>query len=153
MASSKRLKSILVIVITLILSYYSYNQREDHNQVPAPASMAVEHTNDAVIDAFKSRRSDVQVEGAGRVEKILPDDTKGSRHQRFIVSVADNHTVLIAHNIDLAPRIAGLKKGDRVVFNGEYEYNERGGVIHWTHHDPRKRHADGWLEHKNKRYQ
>ncbi len=132
MASSKRLKSILVIVITLILSYYSYNQREDQNQVPASASMAVEHTNDAVIDAFKSRRSDVQVEGAGRVVKILPDDTKGSRHQRFIVSVADNHTVLIAHNIDLAPRIAGLRKGDRVVFNGEYEYNERGGVIHWT---------------------
>ena len=59
----------------------------------------------------------------------------------------------MAHNIDLAPKIKGLKKGDTVGFNGEYEWTEQGGVIHWTHHDPAKHHVDGWLEHQGQRYQ
>ena len=31
----------------------------------------------------------------------------------------------MAHNIDLAPKIEDLHKGDIVEFNGEYEYNEK----------------------------
>ncbi|MCP2039483.1 hypothetical protein L1281_000048 [Neisseria sp. HSC-16F19] len=103
--------------------------------------------------AFAARLSKVQMQGEGRVIKTLPDDNEGSRHQRFILKQADGHTVLVAHNIDLAPRLEGLKKGDTVGFYGVYEYNERGGVIHWTHHDPRGRHIDGWLEYRGKRYQ
>lgn len=106
-----------------------------------------------VHTAYESRQSDLQVEGEGVVVKVLKDDLKGSRHQRFILDVGRDLSVLVVHNIDLAPRIAELKRGDRVGFYGEYEYNTKGGVIHWTHHDPRKRHADGWLTHGGKRYQ
>jgi hypothetical protein len=85
--------------------------------------------------------------------KILADDTKGSKHQRFILKLSSGQTLLIAHNIDLAPRINGLHKGDSVSFNGEYEWNAKGGVVHWTHHDPQDRHEDGWLKYNGKVYQ
>lgn len=70
--------------------------------------------------AFQSKQSDIQVSGVGQVIVLLKDDLKGSRHQRFIVKLDSSQTLLIAHNIDLAPRINGLKKGDRVAFYGEY---------------------------------
>ena len=74
--------------------------------------------------------------GSGTVLRVLADDNSGSRHQRFILRLDSGQTVMVAHNIDLAPRIASLRAGDRVGFSGEYEWNAQGGVIHWTHHDP-----------------
>ena len=103
--------------------------------------------------AFKNRTSDVQVEGEGVVTRMLADDLSGSRHQRFIVSLASGQTVLIAHNIDIAPRIDGLQTGDSVRFYGEYVWNEEGGMVHWTHHDPEGRHVAGWLKHNGQTYQ
>ena len=85
--------------------------------------------------------------------KVLPDDNEGSRHQKFILELASGQTILIAHNIDLAPRIPDLRDGESVSFYGEYEWNERGGVVHWTHHDPQGRHVDGWLKHDGKTFQ
>ncbi len=58
----------------------------------------------------------------------------------------------MAHNIDLAPRVP-VKRGDIIAFCGEYEWNEKGGVIHWTHRCPRNRHFHGWIRHKNKYYE
>lgn len=77
----------------------------------------------------------------------MADDLKGRRHQKFLLRLSSGHTLLIAHNIDVAPRVAGLREGDRLAFWGEYEYNAQGGVIHWTHHDPQGRHTDGWIKH------
>ncbi len=80
------------------------------------------------------------MEGQGVVLKLLADDNDGSRHQRFVVALPSGQTLLIAHNIDLAPRIVGLREGDLVSFSGEYKWNPEGGVIHWTHRDQRNRH-------------
>jgi hypothetical protein len=107
----------------------------------------------ALAAAFENRRSDIQVQGSGRVSRVLADDNKGSRHQRFIVQLASGQTVLVAHNIDLADRVASIKAGDVVEFNGEYEWNEQGGVIHWTHHDPQGMHEAGWIKHAGRTYQ
>jgi len=109
--------------------------------------------DDAIGRAFASGTSDVQVQDDGKVISVLPDELDGSRHQRFIVQLASGQTLLITHNIEVAPRIAGLKVGDSVGFNGEYVWNEKGGVIHWTHHDPQGRHVAGWVMHNGKRYQ
>jgi hypothetical protein len=103
--------------------------------------------------AFKNRTSNVQVEGEGVVTRVLADDLAGSRHQRFVVRLASGQTVLIAHNIDIAPRVAGLQNGNSVRFYGEYVWNERGGMVHWTHHDPEGRHVAGWLKHNGRTYQ
>ncbi|MFO0871491.1 MAG: DUF3465 domain-containing protein [Pirellulales bacterium] len=108
---------------------------------------------EAIATAFRDRKSGMQVRGEGVVVRILADDTVGRRHQRFILSLPSGQTLLIAHNIDRAPRIAALKRGDTVAFNGVYEWNSKGGVIHWTHHDPSGRHVPGWLKHGGRTYQ
>ena len=103
--------------------------------------------------AYENRLSNVQVQGSGTVIRILKDDNEGSRHQKFILRLSSGQTLLIAHNIDLAPRINSISTGDVVQFYGEYEWNNKGGVVHWTHRDPNGRHVGGWLKHKGKTYQ
>lgn len=107
----------------------------------------------AITDAYQNQLSDVQVSGSGIVSRILKDDNKGRRHQRFILRLSSGQTLLIAHNIDLAPKINTLKKGDVVQFFGEYEWDSKGGVVHWTHHDPGGRHVDGWLKYNGRKYE
>jgi len=148
----------IIAAVTVLALYGLDNLRDDSTVSQAPAQAPRAETTAAAGDsliqaAYENRQSDVQVEGAGRVFKVLPDDNEGSRHQKFILELASGQTLLIAHNIDLAPRIPDLHEGDRVSFYGEYEWNERGGVVHWTHHDPQGRHVDGWLKHQGKRYQ
>jgi hypothetical protein len=103
--------------------------------------------------AFTNHISNIQVKGQGIVVKILADDFDGSRHQRFIIKLSSGQTLLIAHNIDLAPRINALQPGDSILFSGEYEWNPQGGVVHWTHRDRHGNHVAGWIEHQGKRYQ
>lgn len=115
----------------------------------------VEGDDGGIARLFRERKSDVVVEAAGVVLKVLPDDVEtadgSSRHQRFTVQFASGGTVLVAHNIDLAERVP-LRAGDRVRFRGEYEWNYRGGTVHWTHRDPKRRRADGWIEHAGRAY-
>ena len=103
--------------------------------------------------AYENHQSDVQVKGSGTVIRILKDDNQGSRHQKFILKLSSGQTILIAHNIDLAPRINSILKGDSVQFYGEYEWNNKGGVVHWTHRDPNGNHIGGWLKHNSIVYQ
>ena len=128
------------------------------SRLAAPAvfwqSMAKSSGDKQVLNAYKNQLSNVIVEDvSGTVDKLLTDDMEGSRHQRFIIRIATGHTVLIVHNIDLAPRLNALREGDRVSVKGEYEWNDRGGLIHWTHRDPNSRHEDGWIIHENVRYE
>jgi hypothetical protein len=110
--------------------------------------------NDTVLEkAYANHQSQVQVQGSGVVIKVLADDNNGSRHQRFIIKLASGQTLLVAHNIDLAPKITAIEENDPISFFGVYEWNAKGGVIHWTHRDPNNRHAHGWLKHNGKTYQ
>jgi hypothetical protein len=109
--------------------------------------------NSEIGRAFKTRTSNVQVEGEGIVNRLLEDDLTGSRHQRFIVRLASGQTVLVVHNIDIAPRVASLQTGDSVRFYGEYVWNAQGGMVHWTHHDPAGGHVAGWVKHNGRTYQ
>ncbi|MCD4781781.1 MAG: DUF3465 domain-containing protein [Candidatus Omnitrophica bacterium] len=109
--------------------------------------------NDLIKRAFEEKKSDLMVISIGTVVDILPDDTRGVRHQRFVVRLKNRMTLLISHNIDLSDPIKQLKKNDTVMFKGEYEWNAEGGVIHWTHKDPQGEREGGWIEHKGKKYE
>lgn len=95
----------------------------------SPAEAAAEISNTAIEHAYADKLSDIQVTGKGVVVKLLADDNKGSRHQKFLVEINPQQTLLFTHNIDLAPRVP-LKIGDEITFRGEYVYNPKGGVIH-----------------------
>jgi len=120
---------------------------------PGVSSLARDSDEATLENAFVNRSSNQQVAGQGTVVKMLPDDTNGSRHQRFIVRLNSGRTLLLSHNIDLAPRIDSLHTGDTVAFYGEYEWNPKGGVIHWTHRDPQGHHPAGWIKHDGQTYQ
>ena len=102
---------------------------------------------------YLAKISDAQVQDSGKVVKILADDNRGSRHQKFLVKIASGQKLLFAHNIDLAPRIDDIQVGDFISFRGEYVYNPKGGVVHWTHLDPQGRHFGGWIKHNGNTYQ
>ncbi|SFI36676.1 DUF3465 domain-containing protein [Nitrosomonas sp. Nm34] len=110
-------------------------------------------SDELLAQLFANGKSNVQVYGTGVVISILSDDLDGSRHQRFIIELKSKQTLLITHNIDLAPRIFALSLNDKIEFFGEYEWNNKGGVIHWTHHDPDGAHVNGWILHNNVIYQ
>jgi len=142
------MKKIPLVLVLVILASFVWQNRDFSEWLDATQS----NTGSDLARAFENRQSDLQIGGAGEVLTVLPDDNDGSRHQRFILRLDSGQTLLVAHNIDLAPRISSLKTGDIVEFYGEYEWNAKGGVIHWTHHDPRGNHVPGWLKHHGKMY-
>jgi len=146
-APMKRLLPLLVI-FAAAYAYQAFNGPDDGSlsrEAPTAATGAPATTT-VLVDGR-------QAKGSGTVVRVLSDDNDGSRHQRFILRLAGGRTLLIAHNIDLALRIPGIREGDTVEFYGEFRSNPQGGVIHWTHHDPQGRHPGGWLRHKGRTYQ
>lgn len=143
--SPDRLKNLLIpVAMVAAVAAFQYFDRPESSATADRTAVATSDSG-SLVRAYESRAQDVWVEGQGQVVKVLPDDNKGSRHQRFIIRTEFGPTILIAHNIDLAPRVEPLAVGARVTFRGEYVWNDRGGVLHWTHHDPQGRHAGGWI--------
>ncbi|SNR61742.1 Protein of unknown function [Methylobacillus rhizosphaerae] len=152
------MRLLLVVVIAVTYTLYHFGHEDSPASLPVSeqalvSAPAVAEANQRIEEAFRQHEHDVEVQSHGVVTKVLPDDNDGTRHQRFILTLDNGMTALVAHNIDLAPRLEGLKTGDEVEFKGVYEWNAKGGVIHWTHHDPRGRHAAGWLRYHGKLYQ
>ena len=151
---------ILLIIIAIFTAYFGLNTKQKPEIFTQPASQHADINNGVEVDdqqkimqAYQQQRSDIQVQSQGTIKAILADDNQGSRHQKMILQLENGLTVLIAHNIDLAPRVEALKKGEIIEFFGEYEYSSKGGVIHWTHRDPQGKHANGWLKYQGKIYQ
>ena len=145
------MKSRLALVFLLAAAAAVFARREHampsvEAQGAAPAhSPSTAPDDDSLRRAMENRADGVPVTGRGVVQRLLPDDRDGSPHQRIIVRVAGGGTVLIAHNLELGTRIAPLAEGDTLEFAGDYAWNDKGGVVHWTHPDPAGGHRAGWL--------
>jgi len=112
---------------------------KDNNQV----EQGIEHV-------FSLQKSGEMITIDATVVKLLKDDLKGDKHQKMILRIGNN-TLLLAHNIDIAPRVPA-KEGDKLLIKGQYEWNEKGGLVHWTHRSNNS-HPHGWIKHNNKKYQ
>lgn len=147
-----RAATITVVVLAAALALAGCDQlapRVDQ----APRSRAADRSSpQSIASAWRRHAHGATVEDQGTVARILPDDREGSRHQRFLVRIDGGPTVLVAHNIDLAPR-AEVRTGDRIALRGEYIWNPKGGIVHWTHRDPDGHHGAGWIEAEGRRVQ
>jgi hypothetical protein len=147
------MKKLTIALLILAAAYFVATK----NGLIADRIPSISHNNGQSAKTLPvfggNQASGSQIQGGGVVKRVLPDDNIGSRHQRFIVQLDSGQTLLIAHNIDVARRVEPLNTGDRLQFAGEYEWNEKGGVVHWTHHDPAGRHPAGWLRINGQTYQ
>lgn len=147
MTLSKKHYNLLALAIVVLITLWQWFE-------PQP-SVAPTNTNGYLsVDQARSQQlRDVHIQGNGEVVRLLADDLKGSRHQRILLREPSGQTLLVVHNIDLAPRINSIKVGDTLYYLGEYIWNEKGGLVHWTHHDPKGQQIGGWLEHNGTRYE
>ena len=151
----KQLKKIVAFVVALLAGIYYYtndNFNENHSvqQTQDKQTNKQQNDNNLLPQLIKSKNSGKIVTFKAKVIKKLADDVEGDKHQKIILKIGKN-TLLLAHNIDKAPRIP-VKIGDEILVHGEYQYNDLGGIIHWTHRSNNS-HPAGWVKYKNKIYQ
>jgi len=151
----KTIISTAIVVLLVALNYFFPGLLNDRH---ADNVHNTAHTLDntalnKLVSAHQQQQSKVWFQGVEfRVVKLLNDDNKGSRHQRFFAKHPPLPQLLVAHNIDLVERIP-MKVGDKLIISGRYEWNNKGGVIHWTHHDPNNKAPGGWIDYQGRRYQ
>jgi hypothetical protein len=101
----------------------------------------------AVCQAFRAGRSHVEVVADGTVVNVFGVRAgRSSPHEGFLMQLASGCSVVV--RVEANTEFTGtfpLARGDRVTAKGEYEFYPRGGVIHWTHRDPRGRHEGGYI--------
>jgi hypothetical protein len=103
--------------------------------------------NAAVCSAYTAGRSHVEVIADGTVTRVLGvQPGRVSPHEGFLFRLGSGCSVIVRveANADFTGPIP-LAPGQHVLVKGEYEYYPLGGVIHWTHRDPRGRHEGGYI--------
>jgi hypothetical protein len=154
MQTRSKIRAAAILVVALGTGWYV--SREQGAMQPAGQQEVAAReadSRDPARDAFEERVRGRIIAVNGVVERILADDRDESPHQRFIIRTPGGLSLLVAHNRDLAARLDGLAPGDGVTVRGEYEWNDKGGVMHWTHDDPQGRHEAGYIEWRGRRYQ
>jgi hypothetical protein len=120
------------------------------------SSPASNDPNAAVYDAWRQQRSRLEVTASGSVARVLGVSRGPSGdHEGFLLHLrgAGGHglTVRVEDNVDITGPIP-LAPGDDVEVRGEYIYDALGGLIHYTHNDPRGRHPGGYVRAEGRTY-
>ncbi len=114
-------------------------------------------SNGAVYDAWRFHRSRVEVTANGAIARIFgAREGPSGTHLGFLLHLAGSEghglTVRVEDNLDLTGPIP-LDEGEAAIVRGEYIYDSRGGLIHYTHRDPRGRHDAGYVQAGGRIYQ
>jgi len=117
---------------------------------PVPAVPAI--YEDEVLAAQANHQTNTEVTCTLPVKRMLPQDNSGEKHEKFILQMTNGTTILVAHNISRAPLVP-ISEGDVVTVHGEYIWNRKGGVIHWTHISDTPKHPSGYIDFAGQRYQ
>ena len=155
----KLIKTIIGILLIILAVAYQLHESKQSKNLPPASTHSQKQTQSpsqqAVLDKIRQARNDTNARFwltlDATVVKKLKDDRKGDQHQKFLIKVADDITLLVAHNIDIADYVP-LSVGDKIRIKGRYEWNHRGGVIHWTHYDQRNHRERGWIYYNGKYY-
>jgi hypothetical protein len=107
----------------------------------------------AIVADFQNHQSNVEVTAEGTVVRLLSDRTSSTgTHEQFIIKLSSGAiTIEVEHNISIAARVP-VALGDHVIVHGEYVWNAQGGLIHFTHHDPKGTHEGGYVQDNGKTY-
>jgi hypothetical protein len=105
-----------------------------------------------IVAAAQSHRRVDYVEGSGLVViRLLPDDTSGLQHQKWVVRLSDGEEMQAVYNSDMCERVP-IKVGDVISMGGMFLYTEIGPMLHWLHFDPKGNRPDGYVEVNGKAY-
>ncbi len=119
-------------------------------------SNATRPDNAGALRDIAAGRAGRQVVVEGTVTRVMPTSAGPSGlHERFILLISQpgqRVPVFVADNISIASA-APIRRGDDVIVKGELAFNDSGPVIHWTHRDPRFRHAPGFISVGGKIYE
>jgi hypothetical protein len=105
----------------------------------------------SIAQAFAEHRSGVMVEVSGRVQRLLPDTSRDSQRQRFVLELDNGHILLVENNLRHSSEVP-LEQWAPVTVRGEYHWTAQGGRIERTHRDPGFGLKQGWIEYRGKRY-
>lgn len=147
---------LVAVAIATGVNYYNKNYSTDNvSSDKISVTQFSENEQQQAINKIREAKNNSNAQFwigfNGKVVHKLKDDLSGSRHQKFLISPSSDITLLVAHNIDLSSRVP-IEKGDSISLYGRYEWNNRGGVIHWTHHDPKGKKEGGWIKANGKVY-
>lgn len=145
---SMKIKLLLAIFLLTLTAPLSSCSSQDLSQL-APEIM---EKQGEVLQAQESHARRKELTLVAPVYKLLPDDTRGIPHERFLLRLANGSSVLVAHDTARAARVP-VSPGDVVTIHGEYIWNDKGGVIHWTHHSDTPHHPGGWIILNGQKYE
>ena len=156
MQKHRWLKTLLLLMGVVCFAIYHYFKPASAPNTPTvkptdQTETAYQQATEQIRSARLNPNAKFRTIIKGEVLKLLPDDNAGVRHQRFLVKLAPDVVVLIAHNLDLAKRVPA-QIHQPIIINGEFVANDKGGMMHWTHHDPQGGQG-GWIDYREQRYQ
>ncbi|MGI8968072.1 MAG: DUF3465 domain-containing protein [Chloroflexota bacterium] len=140
--------AVFVLVVALVGGIV-YLRTRPNDRTPSVAP-DVRATCSHVQTDFSHRYSQVWVTLTARVVRLLPDSQGQYQHQRFIVQCPSGQTVLIVNDVSIGER-APVRIGQSVSVRGQFIWNNQGGLIHFTHHDPAGGEG-GWIIDARRQY-
>lgn len=137
-----RERAAAIVVLAAVVALAAYVRLHGPQRAALPTAGKL--TCGQARTAFSSQHSGAWLSVGGRVSRLLPNDVGRYTHQRFVLACRSGLTLLVVNDIDIGESVP-VRRGNFVEVRGQYIWNEQGGLIHFTHHDPSGQSPGGWI--------